>query len=304
MKFLEQFSDELESLVSRAAPAVVAVQHARGQGTGLFLTPDGYVLTNHHVVRGPRGLTLGLHDGREVRARLVGADPPTDLAVVRAEEGTTFPILPLADPHDVRVGQMVMAIGNPFRLEQSVSLGVVSAINRTLPLPDGVILEGLLQTDAAINPGNSGGPLLNMRGQVVGLNTLVMPYAQGIGFAVSATTAAWVASLLIQRGTVERRFLGIAATAVLLEPQHAQEAGQPRAVHVRKVGEGTPAEDAGLKADDLLLGIDARPVNSVDDVQRLLALAPEPEVRLDVLRQGRRRTLRARATPREHGKAA
>ncbi|HYO67490.1 MAG TPA: trypsin-like peptidase domain-containing protein, partial [Archangium sp.] len=227
---LQQFSDELESLVSKAAPAVVAVQHPRGHGTGLFLTPDGYVLTNRHVVRSRGKLVLELHDGSEVRAELVGGDPPTDLAVVRAEGGTKFPTLPLADPHDVRVGQLVMAIGNPFRLEQSVSMGVVSAINRTLPLPDGVILEGLLQTDAAINPGNSGGPLLNMRGQVVGLNTLVLPYAQGIGFAVSATTAAWVASLLIQRGKVDRRFLGIAATAINLPPEQAQDTGQPRAV--------------------------------------------------------------------------
>jgi S1-C subfamily serine protease len=304
MKFVQQFSDELETLVAQASPAVVAVQHARGHGTGLFLTPDGYILTNRHVVRSPRKLTVELHDGSEVRATLVGADAPTDLAVVRVEDGSKFPTLPLADPHDVRVGQLVMAIGNPFRLEQSVSLGVVSAINRTLPLPDGVILEGLLQTDAAINPGNSGGPLLNMRGQVVGLNTLVLPYAQGIGFAVSATTAAWVASLLIQRGAVERRFLGIAATAVALKPQQAQEAGQPRAVRVMKVGEGTPAAAAGLEADDLLLGIDERPITSVDDVQRMLALAAEPEVRLEVLRKGRRRTLRARATAREQSKAA
>jgi serine protease Do len=183
-------------------------------------------------------------------------------------------------------------------------MGVVSATNRTLPLPDGVILEGLLQTDAAINPGNSGGPLLNMHGQVVGLNTLVLPYAQGIGFAVSATTAAWVASLLIQRGKVDRRFLGIAATAITLPAQSAQEAGQPRAVRIMKVGPGTPAADAGLEADDLLLGIDAWPVTTVDDVQRLLALATGPEVRLEVLRQGRRRSLRARTTPREHSKAA
>jgi S1-C subfamily serine protease len=224
--------------------------------------------------------------------------------VVRAEDGAKFPTLPLADPHDVRVGQLVMAIGNPFRLEQSVSMGVVSAINRTLPLPDGVVLEGLLQTDAAINPGNSGGPLLNMRGQVVGLNTLVLPYAQGIGFAVSATTAAWVASLLIQRGKVERRFLGIAATAITLPAQRAQEAGQLRAVRVMKVGQGTPAADAGLEAEDLLLGLDERPVTNVDDVQRLLAFASGPEVRLEVLRKGRRHTLRVRTTPREHSKAA
>ncbi|WNG17127.1 S1C family serine protease [Cystobacter fuscus] len=304
MKLLQQFSDELESLVAKAMPAVVAVQHAQGHGTGLFLTPDGYVLTNRHVVRSRGRLALELHDGREVRAELVGADAPTDLAVVRAEDGAKFPTLPLADPHDVRVGQVVMAIGNPFRLEQSVSMGVVSAINRTLPLPDGVILEGLLQTDAAINPGNSGGPLLNMRGQVVGINTLVLPYAQGIGFAVSATTAAWVASLLIQRGKVERRFLGIAATAITLPAQRAQEAGQLRAVRILKVGQGTPAAGAGLEVDDLLLGIDEWPVTNVDDVQRLLALATGPEVRLEVLRQGRRRTLRARTTPREHSKAA
>ncbi|HEX8538130.1 MAG TPA: trypsin-like peptidase domain-containing protein, partial [Cystobacter sp.] len=291
MKFLQQFSDELESLVAKAMPAVVAVRHAQGHGTGLFLTPDGYVLTNRHVVRSRGRLTLELHDGSEVRAELVGADAPTDLAVVRAEDGAKFPTLPLADPHDVRVGQLVMAIGNPFRLEQSVSMGVVSAINRTLPLPDGVILEGLLQTDAAINPGNSGGPLLNTHGQVVGLNTLVLPYAQGIGFAVSATTAAWVASLLIQRGKVDRRFLGIAATAINLPPEQAQDTGQPRAVRVLKVGQGTPAADAGLEAEDLLLGIDERPVTNVDDVQRLLALATAPEVSLNVLRKGRRRTL-------------
>ncbi len=307
MKFLQQFSDELESLVSKAAPAVVAVQHAQGHGTGLFLTPDGYVLTNRHVVRSrDRGrLTLELHDGSEVRAELVGADAPTDLAVVRAEQGVKFPTLPLADPHDVRVGQLVMAIGNPFRLERSVSLGVVSAINRTLPLPDGVILEGLLQTDAAINPGNSGGPLLNMRGQVVGINTLVLPYAQGIGFAVGASTAAWVASLLIQRGKVERRFLGIAATAVNLDTRLAQDTGQPRAVKVLKVQDGTPAHEAGLQVDDLLLAINRKTVGSVDDLQRLMALATDEEVTLDVLRKGGgRKKLHARTRPRPEAVAA
>ena len=304
MKLLQQFSDEFEALVAEAAPAVVAVQHPRGHGTGLLLTPDGYVLTNHHVVRSRGGLRLELQDGREVHGRLVGADAPTDLAVVRIEDAGSFPTLPLADPHDVRVGQWVVAIGNPFRLEQSVSMGVVSALHRTLPLPDGGVLEGLLQTDAAINPGNSGGPLLNMRGQVVGINTLVLPYAQGIGFAVSATTAAWVASLLIQRGRVERRFLGIAAVALQLPPAQALEAGQPRAVRVLKVNEGTPAAAAGLQPEDLMLGIDARPVGSVDDVQRLLALAAAPEVGLDVLRKGLRRTLRVRALVRDQDKAA
>jgi S1-C subfamily serine protease len=303
MKMLQQFSDELETLVERAAPAVVGVQHARGHGTGLFLTPDGYLLTNRHVVRSPRKLTLQLHDGSECKGTLVGSDAATDLAVVRAE-GSDFPTLPLADPHSVRVGQLVVAIGNPLRLEQSVAMGVVSAINRTLPLPDGTVIEGMLQTDAAINPGNSGGPLLNTRGQVVGINTMMIPYAQGIGFAVSATTAAWVASLLIQRGKVDRRFLGVAATAVALKPQHVKETGQKHAVRILKVGPGTPAEDAGLAPEDLLLEIDQRPVTSVDDVQRLLALTSESQVRLDVLREGRRRVVHARTLLREQAQAA
>jgi len=304
MKLLQQFSDDLETLVARASPAVVGVEHARGHGTGLFLTPDGYVLTNRHVVmRGSRKLTVQLSSGEELRGTLVGGDAPTDLAVVRAEGGD-FPTLPLAAPETVRVGQLVMAIGNPFRLEQSVALGVVSAVNRSVTLPDGVILEGMLQTDAAINPGNSGGPLINTRGEVVGLNTLVLPYAQGIGFAVSATTAAWVASLLIQRGRVERRFLGIAATAVNLDAARTKDAGQPRAVRVLHVKDGTPADDAGLEPDDLLLAINQRPVGSVDDLQRLMALATDEEVTLDVLRKGRRKQLSARTRPRPESFAA
>ncbi|WP_338872012.1 S1C family serine protease [Myxococcus stipitatus] len=304
MKLLQQFSDDLETLVARAAPAVVGVEHARGHGTGLFLTPDGYVLTNRHVVmRGSRKLTVQLSNGEELRGTLVGGDAPTDLAVVRAE-GTNFPTLPLAAPETVRVGQLVMAIGNPFRLEQSVALGVVSAVNRSVTLPDGVILEGMLQTDAAINPGNSGGPLINTRGEVVGLNTLVLPYAQGIGFAVSATTAAWVASLLIQRGRVERRFLGIAAVAVNLDTEQARDAGQPRAVRVIRVQSGTPADDAGLQPEDLLLAINRRPVGSVDDLQRLMALATDEEVSLDVLRKSRRKQVSARTRARNESVAA
>jgi serine protease Do len=303
MNLLQHFSDDLEGLVARASPAVVGVEHGRGHGTGLFLTPDGYVLTNRHVVRNSRKQTVTLSTGEERKATFVGGDAPTDLAVLRAE-GTDFPTLPLADPKDVRMGQLVVAIGNPFRLEQSVSLGVVSAINRSLTLPDGTLLEGMLQTDAAINPGNSGGPLLNTRGQVVGLNTLVLPYAQGIGFAVSATTAAWVASLLIQRGKVERRYLGVAARAITLEPQEARDAGQPRGVLILKVQQGTPADDAGLEPEDLLLGINQHPVGSVDDVQRLMALSAELEVRMDVLRKGRRRALSAHVRSRSEPVAA
>jgi serine protease Do len=303
MKLLQQFSDDLEELVARASPAVVGVEHGRGHGTGLFLTPDGYVLTNRHVVRHSRRQTVTLSTGEERKASFVGGDAPTDLAVLRVD-GQDFPTLPLADPKDVRMGQLVVAIGNPFRLEQSVTLGVVSAINRSLTLPDGTVLEGLLQTDAAINPGNSGGPLLNTRGQVVGLNTLVLPYAQGIGFAVSATTAAWVAGLLIHHGRVERRYLGVAARAVVLEPAQARDTGQQRGVLILQVQPGTPAQNAGLEPEDLLLGINQRPVGSVDDVQRVMALAAHPEMRLDVLRKGRRQELSARVRARVEPAAA
>jgi serine protease Do len=191
MKLLHQFSDDLEALVARASPAVVGVEHGRGHGTGLFLTPDGYILTNRHVVRQSRKLTVSLSNGEELKATLVGGDSPTDLAVLRAE-GSDFPTLPLADPKDVRMGQLVVAIGNPFRLEQSVSLGVVSAINRSLTLPDGTLLEGMIQTDAAINPGNSGGPLFNTAGQVIGINTMgISPVraSVGVAFAVPVNAA-------------------------------------------------------------------------------------------------------------------
>ncbi|MBF5046243.1 trypsin-like serine protease [Aggregicoccus sp. 17bor-14] len=302
---LQRFSDELEALVAQASPAVVGVEHARGHGSGLVLTPDGYVLTNAHVVKGgARRLRVVLAGGETRRAERVGTDALTDLAVVRVEGAAGLPTLPLAEAKDVRVGQLVVAIGNPFHLEQSVTLGVVSAVERTLPVAPGVVLEGLLQTDCAINPGNSGGPLLNARGQVVGLSTLVLPYAQGIGFAVSATTATWVAALLIQKGSVERRLLGISAVAMALSPARAAEAGQARAVRVVQVGEGSAAARAGVQAEDLLLALDGHPVGSVDDVQRLLCLSAGEEVQLALLRGGTRRLVFARAAAAQQAQAA
>jgi len=303
MSLLAQFSDDLEQLVARASPAVVGVEHGRGHGTGLVLAPDGYILTNHHVVRGGRRLRVQLHTGEERRAELVGADSPTDLAVVRAE-GDGFSALPLAPPEHVHVGQLVVAIGNPFHLERSVSLGVVSAINRSLAAPDGSMLEGLLQTDAAINPGNSGGPLLSAHGEVVGINSVVLPYAQGIGFAIPATTASWVASLLIRRGVVERRYLGVAARAEAFEPARASSVGQPRAVRILQVGEGTPAARGGLRAGDLVLAVGPSPVESVNDLQRLMALAPSPNVRLGVLRGENRLDLDVEGEARPQARAA
>ncbi|HWP35611.1 MAG TPA: trypsin-like peptidase domain-containing protein [Thermodesulfobacteriota bacterium] len=301
MALLQQLSRDLEALVARAAPSVVSVEPGRGQASGLVLAPDGYVLTNAHVVRSPGELWIGTSDGGQARGRVVGLDARTDLAVVQAE-ARGLPPLPLAEERRVRVGQLVVAIGNPLRFERSVSLGVVSAVDRSLPAPGGHLLEALIQTDAAINPGNSGGPLLDADGAVVGINTAIVPFAQGIGFAVPAHTASWVAAVLIQEGEVRRPFLGIAARGVDLPGALARELAQPRAVRVFRVGAGTPAEAAGLREGDLLLSAEGRPLASVDDLQRVMVLGRAREIRIEAFRAGERRTLAVR--PARDGRAA
>jgi S1-C subfamily serine protease len=290
---LEALSQDLEALVSRVAPAVVAIDHRRGHGSGFVLAPDGYLLTNDHVVRGAREVRVGFADGRELAGEIAGADERTDLAVVRVG-ASGLASLPLGDRPRVRVGQIVVAVGNPLHFERSVSLGVVSALDRSLAGPRGALFEGLLQTDAAINPGNSGGPLVDVGGTVVGVNTAAVRWAQGIGFAVPAHTASWVAAVLIQKGQVRRPQLGIAARGEDLGEAEARELGQGRAVRVFRVGPTTPAERAGLCEGDLLLAANGEPLSTIDDLQRVMVLAPSPEVRLEVLRAHRRYELTAR----------
>jgi S1-C subfamily serine protease len=290
MNLLQAFSRELEALVGRAAPAVVGVQHARGRGTGTVLAPDGYVLTNAHVVADAKDLAVTFADGTARDARLVGADAQTDLAVIHVP-ATGLPRLPLADPGDVRVGQVVVAIGNPYQFDRSVSLGVVSAIDRSLSARRGHLLERLIQTDAAINPGNSGGPLVNTEGEVVGINTAIIPRAQGIGFAVPSATAGWVAAVLMQKGQLRRPYLGIQARGVALDATLATEAGRARAVQVYRVGTGGPAHRGGLRDGDVLLDANGAPIGSVDDLQRTMVLADRAELVLEVLRAGGRRAI-------------
>lgn len=292
MTLLQQLSGDLENLVARVAPGVVGVEHRRGQGSGLVLSPDGYVLTNAHVVGGNPGVRVHLASGEHPQATLVGADPPTDLAVLRVEI-TPLSSLPLAQKLP-GVGQLVIAMGNPLRLAGSVSLGVISALDRSLPTRESW-LEGLIQTDAAINPGNSGGPLLDAWGQVVGINTAIIPWAQGIGFAIPAQTASWIAALLIQKGEIQRRYLGIGARSEVLPPVLAQQAGQARAVRVLEVRSSTPADAAGLRQGDLLLSIENEALSGVNDLQKALVFG-EGEVRLEVLRDGKHRSLRAKPT--------
>jgi S1-C subfamily serine protease len=295
---LEALSTEIAGLVDRASPAVVGIERRRGQGSGVVLAQDGYVLTNAHVAGRGGPMRVRVSGSTVAKGELVGADERTDLAVVRAEAGS-LPTLPLAEGRRLRVGELVVAIGNPLGFERSVTVGVVSALYRSLPTGRGGLLDGLVQTDAAVNPGNSGGPLLDAEGQVVGITTAMIPYASGMGFAVPARTASWVAAVLIQHGEVRRPFLGIAVRGEELEPRLAAEVGHRRAVRVLKVEPGTPAAQAAVADGDLLVSANGSPVDTLDDLQRVLVLSAPPEIELTVLRADEKRTLsiRPRAAP-------
>jgi S1-C subfamily serine protease len=289
MSLLREISRDLGDLVARAAPAVAGLRHRRGQGSGVVVTPDGYVVTNSHVARAEGPLQVRLPGRGDAMGRLVGADDRTDLAVVRVD-ASGLATLALPDAVTVRVGELVVAIGNPLGLERSVSLGVVSALHRDLPTRDGV-LEGLLQTDASVNPGNSGGPLLDADGAVAGITTAMLPFARGIGFAIPSRTASWVASVLIQHGEVRRPYLGIAARAEELGE------GTGRGVRVLRVEPGTPAATAGLRGQDVLLSANGQDLRALDDLQRVMVLAAPAEIHLDVLRSGERRLVAIRPAP-------
>jgi S1-C subfamily serine protease len=288
---LAQLSDELRGVVARVSPSILSIGHARGQGSGFVLTPDGLLVTNSHVVAGARGpVTAGLADGRSAEATLVGTDPATDLAVLRVPLSDLAP-LALLQAEQLAIGQLVLAIGNPLRFERSVSLGVVSAVDRALPSAEGGLLEGLIQTDAAINPGNSGGPLVDVRGAVAGINTAMIPRAQGLGFAVPAQTASWVAAILIRDGRVQRPYFGMSARGVELPGTIATAVAQRRAVLVAQVVAGSPAAAAGLKADDLILRANGESLALIDDLQRVCVLARLKAVELSLWRRGRLETV-------------
>lgn len=283
---LSALSRDLKALVARVAPSVVSIGHRRGQGSGLILAPDGFILTNYHVV-GSAGdpLRVGTADGRELAAERIGEDPASDLAVLRVA-ASGLPALPLAQAGQLGIGEIVLAVGNPLRFDRSVSLGVVSAIDRTLPTGTGRTLEGLIQTDAAVNPGNSGGPLVDTEGTVVGINTAMIPSAQGIGFAVPAQTASWVAAILIRDGVVRRPHFGIAARGVDLTPNVAASVGSRRAVLVVSVKANTPAARAGLAAGDLICKGNGNIIGLIDDLQRIAVFNNGRPIELTLNRRG------------------
>jgi S1-C subfamily serine protease len=263
---------------------------APSAGSGVIITPDGYILTNSHVAHDATKLEVTLADGSTYPARLVGDDPATDLAVISIfASGLTA--AELGDSDQLRVGQLVIAIGNPYGFQATVTAGVVSALGRSLRSQSGRRIENMIQTDAALNPGNSGGPLVDSRGRTVGINTAIIAGAQGICFAIPINTARWVTGLLIKDGRVHRAFLGISGEARPLHPRIGRELGLPKpaGIIVQQVIPGGPAERAGLKAKDTILTIDGTPTGSVDDLQRYLSRAQiGATVEVGILRAGQR----------------
>jgi S1-C subfamily serine protease len=302
LELLDAYSRAVVRVVEDVGPAVVHIgRQARGRradgaelgewgsagsGSGLLLTPDGYLLTNAHVVHGADRLEVGLADGRRVPGRLVGEDLATDLAVVRAE-AAGLPTVALGNSDQLRVGQLVIAIGNPLGLEATVTAGVVSALGRSLRSLNGRLIENVVQTDAALNPGNSGGPLVDTHGRVVGINTAIIQFAQGLCFAIPSNTATWVVGQLITTGRVRRVYLGVVGQTVPLPRALilGLKLAATTAVNVREVARDSPAARAGIAVGDLLVAIQGQPVRSADDIHRLLSRVPVGErVTVRVLR--------------------
>jgi S1-C subfamily serine protease len=297
---LDAYSHAVVGVVEKVSPSVVhvRVRGARmgqmGSGSGTIIAPDGIVLTNNHVVDGVAAIELALNDGRSFPARILGRDPDTDIAVLRAETADRLPAARIGNSKKVRQGQVAVAIGNPFGSESTVTAGIVSAIGRSLRAQNGRLISDVIQTDAALNPGNSGGPLVNSRAEVIGVNTAVIMGAQGICFSVASNTAQHVLTQILQHGRVRRARLGIAGEQVHL-PQRIKAATslkQSAAVRVVEVQPGSPASAGGIEPGDVIVGVDKETVTGVDDIARVLdGTRIDKRVSIHLLRDGRARTL-------------
>jgi S1-C subfamily serine protease len=273
---LDAYSRAVTAAVDRVGPAVVhvAVRGARGggAGSGVVVSPDGLVLTNAHVVAGATAVQVTAAEGRPFTARLLGADPDTDLALLRAESAAALPAAELGDSAALKVGQLAIAIGNPLGFSSTVTAGVVSALGRSLPGQGGRPIEDLVQTDAALNPGNSGGALVDSAGRVIGINTAIIAGAQGLCFAVAANTAQLVLGQLVRFGRVRRAALGLTGQREAVPRRFARPIGveQATGVLVAAVQPGGPAARAGIERGDLILTLGGRPVTGVDALLRWL----------------------------------
>ncbi|WP_296523898.1 trypsin-like peptidase domain-containing protein [Rhodoplanes sp.] len=284
-------------MVDRIGPAVVRLdvagpQGRGGSGSGVIVSPDGLIVTNHHVVTASPRLKVTTADGMRLNARVVGIDPDTDLALARVEESLALPAATLGDSRKLRRGQLVIAIGNPLGFESTVTAGVVSALGRSLRASSGRLVDDLIQTDAALNPGNSGGPLVASHGEVVGINTAIIQGAQGICFAIAANTVKHVIGELVRHGRVRRAWIGIAAaqTALPARLRHLAGVAQDSAVMVASVEPGSPAAEAGIAGGDVVLAIDGRPVTGADELVRSLTGEQIGRtIAVEILRDGARR---------------
>jgi len=272
---LDAYSRAVATVAEQASPSVVAIHTSergrpRGSGSGFAFTPDGLILTNSHVVRRASQIRIETTQGNAADADLIGEDSHTDTALLRAR--IELPALPLGRSRYLRVGQLAIAIGNPFGFECSVTAGVVSALGRSLRSGTGRLIDNVIQTDAALNPGNSGGPLCDYAGRVIGMNTAIIASAQGICFATAVDTVQWVALQLLQQGRVRRGHLGIMAQTITVPQRLRRQIELPARTAVRVISTipGGPAQHSGLERGDLLLRFDHAPIASIDDLHRTL----------------------------------
>lgn len=282
---MDAYSRAVISAAERVSPSVVYIEvhnqsqgnrgrtrRERGSGSGFIFTPDGFVLTNSHVIHGAASIDVTLSDGHKYKAELIGDDRDTDLAVIRIN-APNLPPAHLGDSQKIRVGQLVIAIGNPYGFQYTVTAGVVSALGRTLRAQSGRLMDDVIQTDAALNPGNSGGPLVNSRGEVIGVNTAMILPAQGICFATSIDTAKFVASRLIRYGKVSRSYIGLAGQNVPLPRRLVRYYNLPSesGILIISFNRNSPAKKAGALEGDIIIGFDSHPIAGIDDLHKLLS---------------------------------
>ena len=289
---IDAYSNAVADAVSAAHPAVVHIEVTGngapgGTGSGFFISPDGYLLTNSHVVHAATRIQVFLSDGRKLAADLIGDDPDSDLAVLRVS-ADEFAHLKLADSNAVRLGQIAIAIGSPMGFQQTVTAGIVSGLGRSLRGASGRLIDNVIQTDAALNPGNSGGPLINTRSEVIGVNTAIIPAAQGICFAIGSKTAEFIASWLIKEGRIRRGYIGVAGQDISIHERVARfhQLRQRSGILVHTIEKDSAAAEAGVEINDILIWLDHEELRSVHELHRLLVLRePNRKSRLTVLRK-------------------